>query len=288
MKDLKASKIYYLGPNGSYTHKALEEFKEDFGIKSDTQEALKTIKSIINAVDKDKTSLAVIPIENSIEGIVREAIDNLIRVEDSDVKIVGEVVLDVNHCLLSKSKDKSTIKTVISHPQALAQCANYLDDNFSNLHILEERSTSAAAKRVSEKNENYAAIANEMAAKFYHLNILDSSINDEKDNKTRFILIGRFDTPKTGEDKTSIAFSTKNTAGALFKVLDIFNKYHINLLYIDSRPSKKILGEYTFFIDFEGHIQDETIQKAISEIIPLTGFYRCNGSFPAYKKVTAD
>ncbi len=287
MQDLKVNKIYYLGPDGSYTHKALEEFKADYKIEYVSQEALKSIKSIINLVDDDKSSLGVIPIENSIEGIVREAIDNLIRVKDSDIKIIAEVVLPVNHCLLSKAKDKSAITTVISHPQALAQCSNYLDRNFSNLHILEERSTSAAAKRIAEKDETYAAIANEMAADFFALNILDTSINDEKDNKTRFILIGRFETAQSPDSKTSIAFSTKNTAGALFKVLEIFNKYQINLLYIDSRPSKKTLGEYTFFIDFEGHIKDETIQKAISEIIPLTGFYRCNGSFSVYKKVTA-
>ena len=284
MSELKTETIYYLGPNGSYTHRAMLEFIKDYSIKSEKQEALNAIKSIISAVDSDKNSLGVIPIENSIEGIVRESIDNLIRVEDIGVKIIGEVVLDVNHCLLSKSNDKSTIKTVISHPQALAQCSSYLDANFSNLHILEERSTSAAAKRVSEKDETYAAIANEIAADFFSLNVLDKSINDEKDNKTRFILIGRAETYISDDDKTSLAFSTQNTAGALFKVLDVFNRHDINLLYIDSRPSKKNLGEYTFFIDFEGHEKDQNIESALVEILPLTGFYRCNGSFAVYKK----
>lgn len=284
MPDLNIDKIYYLGPNGSYTHKALELFVSDLNIKCENQQALKTIKSILKSVDENEFSYGVLPIENSIEGIVREAIDNLIRVEDANLKIIAEVILPVNHCLLSKSNDKSTIRTVISHPQALAQCSNYLDENFSNLHILEETSTSAAAKRISDLDETYAAISNEMASKFFNLNILDTSINDEKDNKTRFLLIGRQELKPTGTDKTSIAFSTKNTAGALFKVLNVFNEKEINLLYIDSRPSKKNLGEYNFFIDFEGHINDKKIKEALSEIVPLTSFYRFNGSFPVYKK----
>lgn len=284
MPYLTIDNIYYLGPNGSYTHKALELFVSGLNIKYNNQHTLRTIKSILKEVDRNESSYGVVPIENSIEGIVRETIDNLIRVDDINLKIIGEVVLNVEHCLLSKSNDKSTIKTVISHPQALAQCSNYLDEKFSDLHILEETSTSAAAQRVSKLDKTYAAISNEMAAKFYNLNIIDTSINDEKDNKTRFLLIGRGEIEPTGEDKTSIAFSTKNTAGALFQVLNVFNKHHINLLYIDSRPSKKNLGEYTFFIDFAGHILDKKVANALDEIKPLTGFYRFNGSFPIYKK----
>lgn len=288
MSDLKIDKLYYLGPDGSYTNIALELFVSDFNMKCETKIPLKTIKSIIKSVDEDKNSYGVIPIENSIEGIVREAIDNLIRVDDTNLKIMGEVVLAVDHCLLSKSNDKSTVKTVISHPQALAQCANYLEKNFPSIQILEKTSTSAAAKSVSELDETYAAIGNEMAAKIYNLNILDTSINDEKDNKTRFLLLGREDSQLTGEDKTSIAFSTKNTAGALFKVLNVFNNHNINLLYIDSRPSKKNLGEYMFFIDFEGHILDKEINEALNEVKQLTSFYRFNGSFPVNKKATTD
>lgn len=287
MTDLKIGKLYYLGPDGSYTNMALELFVSVFNIKPQDQVALKTIKSVIKAVDENKDSYGVIPIENSIEGIVREAIDNLIRVEDIDLKIMGEVVLPINHCLLSKSTDKSTIKTVISYTQGLAQCLNYLDEKLPNVNILEESSTSAAAQRVSHLDETYAAISSEMAAKFYNLNILDRPINDEKDNKTRFLLIGRFNSKPTGEDKTSIAFSTKNEAGALFKVLNAFNKRNINLLYIDSRPSKKNLGEYMFFIDFEGHILDKKINEALNEVKSLTSFYRFNGSFPANKKAAA-
>ena len=285
MNEINVDNVYYLGPNGSYTHKALEIFLEEYSICAQKTQEMRTIKSILVAIDENVNSLGVVPIENSIEGIVRESIDNLIRVNDLELKIMGEVILPINHCLMSKSKDIKNIKTVISHPQALAQCAQYLESTFNNIHILEETSTSAAAKRVASLDETYAAIANEMAAKYFDLNILDKSINDEKDNKTRFLLIGRCTMPQTGLDKTSLVFSTKNISGALSKVLNVFNKYGINLLYIDSRPSKKNLGEYNFFIDFEGHINDETVNSALEEMKPLISFYRYNGSYKKYQNI---
>lgn len=284
MIELKADKIYFLGPEGSYSHKALEGFCDLFEIKANDKQPVKTIKGVLKAVDLDKNSFGVIPIENSIEGIVREAIDNLIKVEDHDFRIMGEFNLSVDHCLLSKASNIKEITTVISHPQALAQCSNYLETNLGEIQTLESTSTSAAAKQVAKQGASYAAISNELAAKFFDLNVLDKSINDEKDNQTRFLLIGRVSMPQTGFDKTSIAFSTKNTAGALFKVLEVFNKYELNLSYIDSRPSKKNLGEYNFFIDFEGHCDDSKVEMALSEIKPYVSFFRNNGSFPRYKK----
>ena len=280
---IETQTIYFLGPEGTNTHKSLKLFVEDFEIKYNSIQPMITIKSVIRAIDEDKNGIAVVPIENSIEGIVREAIDNLIRVEDNNITIMGENVVSVNNCLLSKERTTEKIKTILSHPQALAQCANYLDKNFPNADLIKETSTSAAAKKLLELDSSYAAIANETAAEFYNLNILDVNINDEPGNKTRFILLGRKPTKPTESDKTSIAFATKNRAGALFKVLDIFNKYKINLLYIDSRPSKKNLGEYNFFIDFEGHINNPTSELAIKEIKEHVSFYRFNGSYSIYK-----
>lgn len=284
MPDLEVKNIYYFGPDGSYTHMAMNRFMEDNNVKYTDLIPLKTIKNILKTVDSDKNSLGIFPIENSIEGIVREAIDNLIKVKDNDLKIIGEIILPISHCLMSKSNDINTVKTVISHPQALAQCSDYISRMPNEIHILEETSTSAAAKRVSVLDNTYAAIANEVAAEIFNLNILDTSVNDEKDNKTRFLIIGRNKTNSTGDDKTSIAFATKNVSGALCKVLNVFDKHGINLVYIDSRPSKKFLGEYNFFIDFDGHIEDLNIKNAINEMKPLINFYRCNGSFKKYKK----
>lgn len=277
--------LYYLGPEGSYSHFAQEAMVEEFNIQLKNKKSLPTIRSVLKAVDSDKNSFAVLPIENSLEGIVRETIDNLIRLEDVSINIIAEFILPINNCLLSKAQYKSSVKTIISHPQALAQCSEYIANNFPNAYLVEETSTSAAAKRVVEHQDtSYAAIANEMAAKLFNLNILEKFINDEKDNKTRFILLGRETTKSTGFDKTSIAFSTKNESGALFQVLKVFNDHKLNLIYIDSRPSKKNLGEYTFFIDFDGHIEDERVKKALNDLRNFVHFYRLNGSFARYKK----
>lgn len=285
MTYLKAENLYYLGPEGSNSHYAQEEFTKEIGFVAENKIGLTTIKSALKALDNDKNSVAVLPMENSLEGIVRETIDNLIRLNDKYIQIMAEYVFSINNCLLAKTNNKSLIKIIASHPQALAQCSEYLDKNFPNAFKREETSTSAAAKKLAESDDvSVAVIANEMAAELFGLNILDEPINDEKDNKTRFILLGRESTQPTAFDKTSIAFATNNEAGALFQVLKVFNDYKLNLSYIDSRPSKKNLGEYVFFIDFEGHVKEENVKNALKEINKHVHFLKVNGSFEIYKK----
>lgn len=277
--------IYFLGPEGSYTEQAKNIFMKEFFVIVEKQYSLHTIKSVLKSIDKDSNSIAVLPVENSVEGIVRETIDNLIRLKDDSIKIISECILPVNHCLLAKSRDISGIKTIISHPQAIAQCLDFINRDFPTANIIEDVSTSAAAKRVSDSDDlSIAAIASEYAASLFGLDILQKNINDENDNQTRFIMLGRDFTYSTGFDKTSIAFSTKNEAGALYKVLKVFSDFKINLLYIDSRPSRKNLGEYTFFIDFEGHVQDNNIKNALGSLSQFINFYKLNGSFKRYKK----
>lgn len=285
MTYLKAENLYYLGPEGSNSHYAQEEFTKEFGFSAQNKVGLTTIKAALKAIDNDKNSVAVLPIENSIEGVVRETIDNLIRLNDKDIQIMAEYVFNVDNCLLAKTQDKSLIKTITSHPQALAQCSDYIAKNFPQAITREETSTSAAAKKLAQSSDtSVAVIANEMAAKLFGLIVLDKSINDEKDNKTRFILLGRESTKPTGSDKTSIAFATNNESGALFQVLKIFYEYQLNLLYIDSRPSKKNLGEYVFFIDFEGHREDEKVKNAFRDLHSYVHFLKINGSFKIHKK----
>ncbi len=283
MIERKISNIYYLGPKGTNTYKAMDILTSSLNIKYEEAKALRTVKSIIKAVDEDTSSYGIVPVENSTEGIVREAIDNIIRVSDGSIKILAEIVLAIDNCLLARTEDLSKIKFIHSHPQALAQCAIFIEKHYPNAKILGESSTSAAANHLLELDETHAAIANCSNADFFGLKILHSNISDEPGNKTRFILIGRGSAEKTGEDKTSIAFATKNKAGALFKIIEIFNRHNINLIYIDSRPSKRHLGEYNFFIDFEGHIEDEKIKIAIGEIREHVTFFRLNGSFATYK-----
>ncbi len=268
-------KILYLGPNGSYTQLAAEKSAENQELT-----ATNSIKKIIDAIDQNENLFGVIPIENSIEGIVRESIDNLIRTKDGKIQIVKEIILPISHCLITKAAKIEDIKKIYSHPQALAQCNNFITKNLPNAEIIATSSTAEAAKQISQQNETFAAIANEKAAQIYQMPIFMKEINDEKDNKTRFILIGRNQLAKTGKDRTSFAFSTANKAGALVDVMSVFKKHNINLSYIDSRPSKKEFGTYTFFIECEAYITDENLKTALKQIEPLTTFVRFIGSYP--------
>lgn len=271
--------IAYLGPGGSYTEMAKDLFCEKYGLTAG-QEPMKTIKSVLEFVDENPNAIGILPIENSIEGAVRETIDNLIRTKNPNVRILSEMVMPIHHCLLSKTTELYSITGVISHPQALGQCRNYIHNNLSkHLHIIEAASTAEAAKKLEEYNLTYAAIGSEKTAEIYNLNILQCNINDDPDNKTRFALIGDYQTPKTQKDNTTLAFSTENKPGALLEILQIFHDHEINLSYIDSRPSKIKFGEYTFFVDFDGHITDEKTAKVLEEVKSKTHYYRLVGSY---------
>ena len=277
-------KIFFLGPEGTYCEQAKNKFLTSYTELSKTEQIhLPTVKSIIEQVDNDSNAIAIIPVENSIEGIVRETMDNLLNVSDSNIKITAETVIPINHCLVSTSKNIENIKKIISHPQALAQCQNFIDKTFGNdIERIEKASTSKAAKELLQLDESYAAIANISTAQLFNLNILAQNINDEQDNKTRFVIISRCETNQTGNDKTSIAFSTKNQSGALVKVLNVFDSLNINLSYIDSRPSKKNLGEYVFFVDFEGHLKDIPTQKVLDLIKLNTNYIKILGSYKKF------
>ena len=283
MTDIFYENIYYLGPDGSNAQNAMFKFLEICNIKVKNKIPQKTIKSSLDNLINDNNSVCILPIENSIEGIVRETIDNLLKIKDNRIKIQGELSIPIKHLLLSKSNDINTINKIISHPQAIAQCSNYLYENFKNAEIKDVSSTSYAAQKVSIENDiTLAAIANETSAKIFNLNILSSDINDEKDNQTRFYILGRQELNKTSKGKTSIIFSTKNESGALCEVLKIFSKHNINLTYIDSRPSKKKLGEYLFFIEMDGFDIDEKINIALNEIKTYVDFMKVLGSFSIY------
>lgn len=272
-------KVAYLGPGGSYTEMAKDVFCEKYQLHA-YQEPLKTIKSILEYVDNTPNSVGILPIENSVEGAVRETIDNLIRTKNTNIRILSEIVMPIKHCLLSKTTELYSIGAIISHPQALAQCQNFIHNEMArNLTIIEVASTAEAARKLQEYNLTYAAIGSAKTAEIYNLNILKDNINDDPDNQTRFALIGDFETPKTQNDNTTLAFSTENKPGALLEILQIFQKHRINLSYIDSRPSKTKFGEYTFFVDFDGHISDEKIINVLEEVKTRTHYYRLVGSY---------
>lgn len=283
MNILNAKKLYFLGPEGTYAQQAMEQLVAKYDIKVEQKIPLNPITAILKTVDNDKNAFAVLPIENSIEGIVRETIDNLVKLEDENLKITAETVIPISHCLMSEAKNPSEIKYIISHPQALGQCSGYICENLKGVTVLEAASTSEAARQAKEKGKEYAAIASKIAAKKFDLNILAEQINDEKDNKTRFILLTRTPLSATENAKTSIFFSVKNEPGSLVKVLNIFDQENINLMYIESRPSKKKMGEYNFCLDLEGHVTDKNIASAIEKAGKITNRIVVTGSYPQFE-----
>ncbi len=277
----KIRKLLFLGPRGSYSDFAKNKFIDAFDLNC-VSTNLKSISSIIKALkdENNEDMAAVIPIENSIEGIVRETLDNLSSLKKEGFKIIAETTLNVEHALIGFCDKKSEIKIVRSHPQALAQCKRYLQANFADSLIEEATlSTSAAIRSLSKEEPSIAAIGSVECARMYDIPVVEEKINDEENNQTRFIFLGKFLAPQTGKDKTSITFSTENKAGALSKILTILEENNINMSYIDSRPSKKELGEYVFYIDFEGHINDEKVQKAFDKIKPLVKMFYVIGSY---------
>lgn len=280
------NQIYFLGPKTSYTDFAKEQFIKTFNLDGYVEKPMRTITAVISEINnwENKKNLAVLPIENSIEGTVKETIDNLSRINDSNIKILGETVVSIEHCLVTYAKDFSQIKKIISHPQALSQCYDYIYSKFQDNIILEsESSTANAVRSLTENDPTIAAIGNKFSANFYNKPMLDTDINDEKFNKTRFILIGYPEKNKTtNNDKTSITFSTENKSGALCDILTILKENDINMTYISSRPSRKSLGEYTFYIDFDGNVLDDKVSKTMFKLLQHVKTFKHLGSYPKF------
>lgn len=271
--------ITFLGPQASFSEMAKDEFCSRYNIKAFSM-PMQTIRQVIEYVDNNPNSLGVLPVENSIEGTVRETMDNLMITKNSNIQILSEYIMPIHHCLLSRTTEIYSITGIISHPQALAQCQNYIHDEMPfNVNIIEATSTAEAARSLQNYNLTYAAIGSRKTAETYNLNILKENINDDKTNQTRFVLVGDFQAEPTGNDKTSMAFSTENKPGALLNVLEIFMKNNINLSHISSRPSKSKFGDYIFIVNFDGHIAEKSIKDAIEQIKEKTTFMRFLGSY---------
>jgi prephenate dehydratase len=263
-----------LGPEGSFSEKAAKQWNG--------RAELRYYDDILDTVDallRNEVDCSIVPIENSLEGSITLTLDLLM---EQELKIVGEVIVQVKHCLLSKGK-LADLKILMSIPQALSQCKKYIKKNFKNIEVRSTLSTSQAAKLASESKQ-IAAIASRESARIYGLEILEEDIQDANENFTRFIVIGRTAPPATGSDKTSIiVYLEKNRPGALYEILGEFANKGIDLTKIESRPTKKVLGDYLFYIDLKGHIKDTIIKDALENVKSKVGMLKILGSYPAAK-----
>lgn len=273
-------KIAYLGPPGTFTEEALDKFIKD--ISQVKKISFPTVADVIRSVDRGEADEGLVPMENSIEGSVNITQD--ILTFESEAKIIGEVTIPVKHSLIGKKKIKlDSIKKVISHPHATAQCRKFLSTNLKGAEVIAANSTAEAVKILKEENDDIAAIGTKTAAKIYDLEIIENDIEDNKDNKTRFVFIGNSIQPKTGNDKTSIVcFLKEDRPGSLYNILKEFACRNINLARLESRPAKKDLGDYVFMIDLDGHLHDENIFEAIEVLRKGVYLVKILGSYPKW------
>jgi chorismate mutase/prephenate dehydratase len=265
-------KIVYFGPEGSFTHEAA---RERFG-SSAALLPVRGIADVFREVERERADYGVVPIENSTEGVVNHTYDMF---ADSRVKICAEISRRIVHNLLSRETDRRKIKKVFIHPQTLGQCRQWLDSNLPEVEVVEALSNSKAAE-MATRAKNSAAIASRLAAKLYGLNILAKGIEDQADNTTRFLVLGRHWPGPTGQDKTSLMLAIKDRVGALYHILKPFAQNRVNLTSIESRPSKVRAWNYIFFIDCHGHVQDAKVQKVMKILKPLTSTLCVLGSYP--------
>lgn len=268
----KPLSVAFLGPQGTFTQQAAYKH---FG-HAIRAVPLPTIDEIFRAVESGSCQYGVVPVENSTEGVITHTLDSFLR---SFLLIAGEVGLRIHHNLMSKLNSSSEIREVFSHQQSLAQCRGWLDRYLPKVQKTPV-SSNAEAARLAAVMPHTAAIAGEVAAELYGLNVLERNIEDEPDNTTRFLVIGRNSVGPTGNDKTSLLLSTRNNPGALYAVLEPFAKYGISMTKIESRPSRRGAWDYVFFVDVEGHRDDPRLAEALNAVEKNVTMLKILGSYP--------
>ena len=273
------NKVAFQGERGAYSELAVIHF-----FPASAPIPVRSFQEVIETLSSGLCDYAVVPIENSIEGSVNEVYDLLLQ---SNLYIVGETYQRIHHCLIAiKGIDVGSLREVYSHPQALAQCRQYINEK--KLASVPVYDTAGAVKMIKEgQYKRAAAIASKRAAEIYGMEILDVGIEDRKSNFTRFYVLSResANTKPSGNDRTSIIFSVKHAPGSLVNILSEFARREINLTKIESRPTKETPWEYNFFTDFEGHILDSKVKDVLNVIESKTAFVKVLGS---YKKEMTD
>lgn len=267
----KTMTIAYLGPEATFTHQAaIQRFGSSLAYA-----AQRTIGDVFSEVAKSRADYGVVPVENSTEGVVTHTLDMFV---DSDLKIVSQIVLPIRHCLLSRAR-LERIKRLYVHPQTLAQCRGWIQRKLPGAELV-ETSSNARSAELAASDRTSGALGGELAAQQYKVPILEHNIQDNANNATRFLVLGRQCSPSTGQDRTSIMFSIQHKVGALYSALSPFRRHRLNMTKIESRPSKRKAWEYFFFVDCDGHQEDRKVARAIEQLRQECNFVKVLGSYP--------
>ncbi|MGM0380663.1 MAG: prephenate dehydratase [bacterium] len=268
----KPVRVAYLGPEATFTHSAA---LDKFGRSSELA-AYDSVSRVFDAVERGDANFGLVPVESSREGAVRHTLDRFI---ESNLSICSETYLMINLYLLSNEEKLEDVEIVYSHRQAIEQASSWLEEKMPGAEVKRVNSTAEAAS-IAAEDKKTAAVAAEAAADLYDLDVLARQIENRPDNYTRFLVIGDQIPEPTGDDKTSIAFSVQDRAGALYEMLEPFGRRGINMTKIESRPSKSKTWDYIFFVDFMGHRDDETITELLSGLKSRSPFFKILGSYP--------
>lgn len=271
--------VGFLGPRGTFSEEAFKIFYKNE--KVDAVEYI-TISDVIVGLEKDQIEEAIVPIENSIEGSVGVTLD---MISTRDLFIVNEFVMPIKLFLLAKAGTNiNNITSIYSHPQPIGQCRLYLDKNFNGANIVSTESTTQGAKVVSQGEHGLAVIGPKNMADIYNLEIINENIEDNSNNQTRFVILSKKSNKDTGDNcKISIVFAAEDKPGSLYKILNIFSLWDINLTKIESRPQKEKLGQYIFFVDIEGNITNQDTIDALTMVRRKTTYYKFLGSYPRHQ-----
>lgn len=271
-------RVSYLGPAGTYSEQAVRVL---FGHQVEMVPCT-TLDEAAREAEAGSVDCALLPVENSTEGTIGKTLDILLA---TPLKISAEISLPIHHSLLQKNGDRSKVKTIAAHPQALGQCQRWLDQNFPGIHRLGVSSNGHAAEMAS-KDPSVAAIASLLAAQHYGLQSIAERIEDDPNNRTRFAAIGDFSPQACGVDQTSLILSVPDQAGAVMSLIEPFARHGVSMKRFESRPARQGAWEYYFYIDLMGHQNDSNVALALAEIKSRAAFFKLLGSYPLFDRLT--
>ncbi len=276
------NEVICLGMGGSYSEIAKDKFFKKYDLFM-YQRSLNGIKECIDYVDENSNAVAVLPVETTYKGIIRETVDNLITTKNQNIQILAETIIPVNDCILSKTTEFYSISGLIANPNALAKCKKFIREEMPRqLNVVIAESMDESARMLNNYNITYSIIGTPKTAELYNLNILKEHIEDFKINNRRFIIIGDGNTKPTGHDKTSMVLFLDDHQGALLDIAQVFVNYHVNITQINSKMVSGGDNEQAVFIDFDGHKDDEIIKNLISDLSPHSKGMRIIGSYAAF------
>ena len=276
------NEVICLGMGGSYSEIAKDKLFKAYDLYL-YQRSLNSIKECIDYVDENCNAIAILPVETTYKGIIRETIDNLIMTKNQNIQILAETIVPVNDCILSKTTEFYSLTGLIANPNALAKCKTFVREEMPRqINIVMAENMDESARLLNNYNLTYSIIGTHKTAELYNLNVLREHIEDNKDNNRRFIVIGDGTTEPTGKDKTSIVLFLNDRQGALLDIVQVFVKYHINITQINSKMMNNRSEEQAVFIDFDGHWKDEIVKNLIADLEPYSKSIRIIGSYSGF------